>query len=243
MFKNHHAYFYDNTSWGSVRAAQMGILILIPLKTHKHIFQLRMWDSDILKVNKTSLRPANQQSATSITAKRCQVKWGLLKWTTTSSNYELLAIKAGQVVNKAIFLSFDAAAPRLLDSWSLGQSLSLASLEKSKCKTSLPHISSQEALFMPRLPVCFWWLPSTCLWRCPFLSVLSPLTHTSSFRWIIRWLEAVLLKGTDGGRKYRETHMQQKKGYICECTVDGSLSPIGCMFGGRLPGSRAERFT
>lgn len=136
-------------------------------------------------------------------------------------------------MNKAILLSFHTAALRLLDSWSLGKSLSLASLEKSKCKTSLPHISSQEALFMPRLPVCFWWLRSTCLWRCPFLSVLSPLTHTSSFRWIIRWLEAVLLKGTNGGRKYRETHMQQKKGTsVNALLMDPSLWLAACLAGG-----------
>lgn len=64
----------------------------------------------------------------------------------------------------------------------------------SKCKTSLPNISSQEALFMAWLFVCFCWLRSTCLWRCPFLSVLSSVAHTESFRWIIRWLPIVLFK-------------------------------------------------
>lgn len=89
---------------------------------------------------------------------------------------------------------FRFCSPAFAEFLNSGADIVCSQPSASKCKTSPPHISSREALFMPWLLVCFWWLRSTCLWRCPFLSVLSLVAHTLSFRWIIRWLPTVLFK-------------------------------------------------
>lgn len=202
MFKN-TTRIYDNSSWVSPHAVQRGILVLIPLKT-KHINILKL-----LRIN-----PFENV----ITAKWCSIKAGPRQVKKTTTNSEIthngLWIRpscCGMV--KPFHVSHMVLMSQLCFCWipEVWSRVCLRPVLNIKMRDiSSPHLVSRGPL-MPWLLVCFLWLRSTCLWRCPFWSVLSPAAHTLSFRWIIRGLLTVLFKGTDWGRGNAEKPTRSKK--------------------------------